>query len=306
MSTTLEELAASYANSPEVYHRLVSSLVVVVAAWLIRTATLAAVNRSTDDLRLRYGWKKGTAYATFAVAVLFIANIWLAGLAQLGTFLGLVSAGVAIALKDPLTNVAGWMFIIWRKPFAVGDRIEVGGHMGDVIDVRIFQFSLLEVGGRIQAEQSTGRLLHVPNSVVFSQPLANATMDFPFVWNEIGVLVTFESDWRRARELIASICERRCAVFADEARGYLEKTTRKWFIVYSKLEPIVYTAVLDSGVLLTARFLCPPRQRRSTEDGVWSDILDAFAGCDDVDFAYPTTRFYDNAAEGKPGTRPSS
>ena len=76
----------------------------------------------------------------------------------MSTFLGLLSAGVAIALKDPLVNLAGWGFIVWRKPFGIGDRIQLGDSRGDVIDQRIFMFTLMEIGNWVDAERSTGRV----------------------------------------------------------------------------------------------------------------------------------------------------
>ena len=76
-------------------------------------------------------------------------------------------------------------------------------------------------------------------------------------------------------------------------------------IFYSKLTPTVYTSVRDCGVLLTIRYLCEPRRRRGTEQSIWEDILEQFAQCDDIDFAYPTRRFYNNVIEGKEGTKPS-
>jgi small-conductance mechanosensitive channel len=77
----------------------------------------------------------------------------------MSTFLGLVAAGIAVALKDPLTNLAGWLFILWRRPFTAGDRVQIGEHKGDVIDLRLFRFTLLEIGNWVHADQSTGRLL---------------------------------------------------------------------------------------------------------------------------------------------------
>ena len=298
-----ETVAEAYARNPELYDRIFWSLAGLLLIIVVRRLVLLVVDRAVHDPRARYNWRKTSGYVAFAVAAVVVADIWLAGFARLGTFLGLLSAGVAIALKDPLTNIAGWFFIIWRRPFQVGDRIEIGSRAGDVIDIRIFQFSMLEIGRWVDADQSTGRILHVPNSKVFTDSLANSTIDFPFIWEEVAVLVTFESDWRAARVILRAACERNCSPFVDEARAYLARATRKWFIVYSKLEPIVYTNVRDSGVLLTARFLCPPRQRRSTQDAVWSDVLDGFGGRSDIDFAYPTTRFYDNVAEGKPGAK---
>ena len=95
------------------------------------------------------------------------------GLRSLGTFLGLLSAGLAIALKDVVASMAGWIFILWRRPFQLGDRIQIGDRAGDVVDLRLFQFTLLEIGNWVDADQSTGRSIHVPNGAVFTEPLFN-------------------------------------------------------------------------------------------------------------------------------------
>src|SRR3989441_12617332 len=110
-------------------------------------------------------------------------------------------SGLAIALKDPVTNLAGWIFIVWRRPFEVSDRVEIGGHKGDVIDIRLLQFTLNEIGNWVNADQSSGRIIHIPNGKVFTEPVANYDKGFKYIWNEVPVLVTFESDWRQAKAI---------------------------------------------------------------------------------------------------------
>jgi small-conductance mechanosensitive channel len=118
---------------------------------------------------------------TTVIALLAPAWIWIDAFNDLGTFLGLLSAGVAIALADVLKNMAGWMYIPSRRPFRVGDRIEIEGTRGDVVDIRLFCFSLMEIGNWVDAEQSTGRLVHVPNGSVFINQVANYTEGFQYI-----------------------------------------------------------------------------------------------------------------------------
>lgn len=285
-----------------VQRNLLLSGALLLVLLLVRWTVLRIVARLSDNVRIRYRWKKATAYLTFLAAIPLLAGVWLEGFPALGTYLGLVSAGIAIALKDPVTNLAGWMFILWRKPFKAGDRIEIGQHAGDVIDLRIFQFTLMEIGNWVAADQSTGRVVHVPNGKVFTDPLYNyAASGFQHIWNEIPVLVTFESNWQDAKAILSRIAEERAAPLSEAAQAQLRSAARKFMIFYSKLTPIVYTSVEDSGVLLTIRYLCLPRQRRGTTEAIWEDVLTAFAERDDIDFAYPTQRFYDNRHEGTEG-----
>jgi small-conductance mechanosensitive channel len=290
--------------SPAIQARILGSVLAIALLWALRRLALAVIWRRIDDVRLRYRWRKTTSYIIVPTGMLIVGRMWFEGIGPLATYLGLVSAGLAIALKDLVVNLAGWGFILWRRPFEVGDRIQIGEHVGDVIDVRIFQFTLLEVGNWVDADQSTGRLLHIPNGKVLNESLANYTRGFDYIWNELPVLVTFESDWKKAKALLAEIAARHAAHLTDEAEKQIREVSRRFMIFYSTLTPTVYTSVADSGVMLTIRYLCAPRKRRSTAEAIWEEVLDAFAREADIDFAYPTYRYYDNRLEGKPGTRP--
>ncbi len=288
---------------PDVQGKLLLSAVAMLAVWLIRRLILRVAESRVQDPRVRYQWAKSSGYVAVFVALLLLAQIWLEAIRNMGTFLGLLSAGLAIALRDLVTNMAGWGFILLRHPFEVGDRIQVGENRGDVVDIRLFQFTLLEIGNWVDADQSTGRVIHIPNSRVFSDPLANYTAEFPYVWHEIPVLVTFESDWREAKEILQSAADRHAEPVLQDAEETIRRTSRKFLIYRGKLTPKVYTSVRDSGVLLTIRILIPVRQRRGLTESLWESILEAFARSPRIDLAYPTRRIYANPLEGKPQIR---
>jgi small-conductance mechanosensitive channel len=279
------------------------TILALVVFWLIRRISLIVLLRDRD-VQVQYRVRKTVAYVTYPLAFLVIGRIWFAGFQAVSTYLGLLSAGLAIALQTPLVNLAGWAFILWRQPFKVGDRIEIGGDRGDVIDQRIFMFSLMEIGNWVDADQSTGRVIHLPNGKIFTDVMANYSQGFQYIWNEIPVLVTFESDWRKAKQLLEEIAQIHGAALTDSAARKLREAAHKFMIFYTKLTPKVYTTVKDCGVMLTIRYLCEPRKRRGSEQDIWENILDSFADHDNIDFAYPTQRFYSNDTEGKPGTRP--
>jgi small-conductance mechanosensitive channel len=220
----------------------------------------------------------------------------------LATFFGLLSAGLAIALKEPVANLAAWGFIVWARPFEVGDRIQIGAHAGDVIDLRLFQFTLNEIGNWVSADQSTGRIIHVPNGRIFTEPLANYDKGFKYIWNEVAVLITFESDWKKAKQILARIADKHAEHLTAQAEEELLTASRQYLINYRKLTPIVYTKAVDSGVQLTMRYLIDPRKRRGTEHAIWEDILTEFAVCPDVDLAYHTVRGFKHSEEGKSTT----
>jgi small-conductance mechanosensitive channel len=286
-----EWIAANLNLSPAVQVRLLESLLLIIALVVYRYLLRRFVaRREIEDPNNRYRWRKTGEYIGNLLFVIIAAQIWTEQISSLATYLGLVSAGLAVALSDPLVNLAGWAFIIFRHPFDIGDRIEIGGTAGDVIDIRYFQFTLVEIGNWVQADQSTGRIVHVPNRRIFSEHVANYTAGFSYIWHEIPVLITFESDWRRAKEVLQQILDRQLGDVVDNAERARRSNRQDMVIKFGKLTPIVYTAVEASGVALTMRFLVHPRHRRSTEERLWEAILDAFHADESLNFAYPTQR----------------
>ena len=283
--------------SPGNQDKILYSLLIFVVLAIIRFAILKIVWRITEDPKSRYTWKRTVSFTVGALTLILILSVWIKAIGQFGAFLGLLSAGVAIALKDPLTNIAGWFFILTRQPFSLGDRVQIGEQAGDVIDIRLFQFTLLEIGNWVNADQSTGRIIHIPNGTVFTQAQSNYSAGFKFIWNELAVLVTFESNWQLAKDILQKIVNAHAEALSVDAEKKIIEASKKYMIFYQYLTPTVYTSVKDSGVLLTMRYVCEPRKRRNSEHHIWEDVLKQFAQNKDIEFAYPTQRFYKRPAE---------
>jgi small-conductance mechanosensitive channel len=259
---------------------------------VIRIVTSSIIRRNIKDEKRSYNLRKTFTYVYSALLIYAISSVWLNGMQSIGTFLGLTSAGLAIALHDTIANLAGFIFIETRKPFRVGDRVEINGHQGDVIDIRLFQFSIVEVGNWVDADQSTGRIIHVPNNMVLKHPTANSHVGFEYIWNEVPILITFESDWKKAKQIMIDILQEKTESLSQGAQNQIRRAARKYLIVAGKLTPTVYTSVKDSGIMLTMRYLVNPRMRRGTEQKIWEEILDAFEKEDRIELAYPTVRYF--------------
>lgn len=292
MQDITERIQEFVQTSPGITYQIILSVAAILAIWLVRFIAMRIINRRLPEAKAQYKWRKNLTYISVFLGFLIVGRIWFEGLQSLATFLGLLSAGLAIALRDPVTDFAGWIFILWRKPLDVGDRIQIGDTKGDVIDVRVFKFTVLEIGNWVHADQSTGRVVHVPNHKVFSDSLANYTSDFEFIWNELQVLVTFESDWKKAKQMLQEIADEHLQDFVDRAQKQVRRAKKSYLIYYRYLTPIVYTDVQDSGIRLTIRHLADPRQRRSASEKIWEDILTKFDAHDDLELAYPTMRIY--------------
>lgn len=303
MKNLMEWIQKALGLSPEVQIKIFASLVIGLILWILYSLIIKIVWRRTENVRIRYSWRKTSGYVVIILGVFLIGRLWFKGFQSIATYLGLLSAGLAIALKDLVSNFAGWLFIISRRPFSVGDRIQIGNYAGDVIDTRVFQFTLLEIGNWVNADQSTGRIIHIPNGMVLSEVMANYSKGFQYIWNEIPVLITFESNWKKAKKILQKIADKDAEPLSKAAEKRVKEASKKFMILYSRLTPIVYTGVKDSGVLLTIRYLCEPQRRRDSEQAIWEDILKEFAQEKDIDFAYPTQRFYDHRLESERGAK---
>ena len=284
--------------------RLIDTGALLAALWLASRLALYTLYRRSQDPWSRYRWRKTITYITLVLGVAVVGWLWIERVGAIATFLGLLTAGLAIALKDIVANLAGWAYIVWRRPFDVGDRVQIGPHAGDVIDLHLFQFTLNEIGNWVKADQSTGRIIHIPNGKVLSEPLANYDKGFRYIWNEIPVVISFESDWKQAKRLLEAIVVKHAEHLTEQAEKDLLEASRQYLIAYTKLTPIIYVDVVDHGVRLSLRYLIQPRHRRGSEHAIWQDVLEGFAHEPAVELAYPTVRGFRSPSEGKPGLRP--
>jgi small-conductance mechanosensitive channel len=297
MPNLFELLQAYLTQHPDYPLKLINSGVVVVVLMVLRWLFMELVIHLSRDDRVHYEWRKTSTYIMMMVMLMSIGAIWVDDLGSVATFLGFLSAGIAIALRDVLASMMGWSFIVSRKPFELGDRIQIQEHTGDVIDVRLLQFSLMEVGNWVHADQSTGRVIHLPNSLVFTNSVANYNKGLNYIWNELVVNVTYESNWREAKDILSVIAQKHSAVVSEDEQNSVRRATRRFLIKYPPLTPIVYTRVGQHSIQFAIRYLCSPRRRRSTENDIWEDVLVAFAQHDDIQLAYHTQRLYMTALE---------
>ncbi len=273
-------------SDPTVRQLVVTGLVVAVLLILLRIAR-GLIYRYVPDPARQYKASKAIRGTLAAFSILIIIGIWSPRIGGIATLLTVVGAGLAIALRELLLNVAGWLLILIRRLFEAGDRIEIKGLKGDVLDIRLQHTLLMEVGGWVDAEQSTGRLVHVPNSSVLQEQVFNYTRGFHFIWNEIPVTVTFRSDWKAAQEIMLRLANESAAIVEKQAAEEMRSVSHEFLLHFSVMTPFVYVRIVDNGVRLTLRFLCEVRKRRGMEHAFTIGMLEEFRKHGGVELAYP-------------------
>ncbi|HET6428151.1 MAG TPA: mechanosensitive ion channel family protein [Phycisphaerae bacterium] len=295
-----EEPEAFPSTTQVLTQNLLWTAVLATAVFLLSRAAQRALVRREMDVEARHKIRLSIAWVAVAVFVVATGFVWARRVENLGVFLGIVGAGVALSLQETLVCLAGWLLLVTQKPYDIGDRIEIDGRVGDVIGISVFQTSLLEVGNWVKADQSTGRMLIVPNSSIIRHAVYNYSKGFPFIWNEFSTVVTFESDWEQAKALMFEKAETEAEKIEGQVKRQIEIMQDRYAIHYDHLKPIVYTSIAAHGVELTLRYLTPVRRRRAITHRISESILRAFLEHPRIDFAYPTTRFFRNTEEGKP------
>ncbi len=299
----ITEIEAYFANegSSAILSNALWSLAVIVALLLARRAIGSVLDKRLNEAAERYRWHKALRMATWVVIGVIVAAIWLDGVTGLATIVALVVAGLAIALRDPIVDLGGWLYISTRHPLRVGDRVAIAGERGDVVDIGLFVFSLMQLGDGVTGpRQTTGRLVLVPNKFIFTNPLINESLVFDYIWREIPVVLTFESDWQRAKQMLIEIVQRHSGPLAPHAEAQTRTAVTQYMVAQGSFEPRVFTRVVDHGIELTMRFLSEIRRPREMEEMIWEDVLRAFEAEPRIDLAYPTSRVYRNTEEGKP------
>jgi small-conductance mechanosensitive channel len=265
---------------------LIITGVAVVLAFYVSTFVARKLTRQIADDVARYKATRTIGYIVQFLALAVIGATWAKEL-NVTLWIGLAAAGVTLALQTVILGIAGWIHITLRRPFDIGDRIQIGKVVGDVLDIRLSHTCVLEVGNWVAADQSTGRLAFIPNSFVFTESVFNYTQGFSYIWNELPILVTAGSDWRLAQKLLQDIAAQETHDLVPKAHQEISRAKSLYPILYEHLTPTVYVAIESTGVLLTLRYLTEVRARRQAAAALTARILDVFAREPTVKLAFP-------------------
>lgn len=273
--------------------RVIVVVALVSLAYVVYRIVDRQIRGHVADPEKRHRYRKRVAYTVAVVILALLAVVFFERLRGIGTFLGFIGAGLAIALREYLAAFLAWFYIVGQRNISLGSRIEVAGVRGDVIDIGVFKLTLVEVRGVESGDQSSGRLVTIPNFKILTEPVFNFTTTSPFVWDEIEFTVTFESDWEKAREILERIGAEVFEPYRAEVERGFRKLERDYAFRYGVTTPIVYTTIGQSGIQLRLRYLTHVRRRRGNRDAISRRVLRRLREEGPrIELAYPTSRTY--------------
>ncbi|MBX7267685.1 mechanosensitive ion channel family protein [Micromonospora sp. Llam7] len=261
--------------------RLVTSIALIVLAvvFAVLAGRLATVR--VTDTGNRYYLRKAVHYLTVVVLLFALALLWRPFAGRIGVVVGLLAAGLALALQEVLGAFAGWISILSGRQFRVGDRIQMCGVRGDVLDITPLRTRILESGSSadpeswIRGRQYTGRVVSLSNRFVFTAPVYNSSTVLDHLWEELTLPVSYDADWHRAERIL---CEEAQAISSTvEARRAIEQMRDRYPVAEAEVDPRVFVRATPNWVELSARFVVPVRAARQVKDQVTRRVLDRFA-----------------------------
>lgn len=278
--------------TPDSGRKLLLSIIFVAIVILISRglrALLGMVLSRTDNatLQTKFWTRQGISLLAAIVLILGILSIWFNDPTRLATALGLVTAGLAFALQQVVTSVAGYFVILRGNTFTVGNRISMGGVRGDVMRLGFIQTTIMEMGQPpsvqgadpamwVHSRQFTGRIVTVSNAKIFAEPVFNYTRDFPLIWEEMAIPITYAAD-RDHAEAVLLEAARLHATNADSMAASKKAELQERFGVEPiELEPRVYYRITDNWLELTVRFVIDTHRIRGAKDAMSRHIVKAF------------------------------
>jgi len=257
--------------------KLFSSLVSISVLYAVFSIGIEGFfARRLSDSKTRYSFRKAVSLILILLCIVVLLRIWIPNPQALLVAYGVVAAGLAVALQDLVKNLAGSLSIFLGGIFKVGNRIEINGVTGDVIDIGLFNTTMLEIKNWIGADQATGRIITVPNGAVLNQPIKNYTKQHQYLWDELTVVVTPESDWGEAMRLLGTIGKEHTEQFIEKADRSLSNLERYYYVEGHVLEPNVYVKPDPNGYALTLRYVVDAWKRRSTNSDIWGHTIRTF------------------------------
>jgi len=268
--------------------KLLLSLVVVVATLIIYRTIRNAIKRRVKDATRLQSMRVAVRNVLAVVSFVIILLIWLPTGNNLTTALGILGAGLAIASQELIGSLAAGVNIWVGNIYRVGDRVRIGEVVGDVMDISLARTTVMEVGEWVKADQYTGRVVNVANRMVWTNPVYNFTQHWGYLWDEITLPISYESDWQRAAELMLEHGQTYTAELQADAEAKLSRMIDRYPLKDTKVEPTLYLAMTDNWIEMTLRFVVDAQERRRVKDEMHRDLLQHFQAEENITIASTT------------------
>ncbi len=269
----MEEALKRWLFDPTV-GKLVAALVGIIIVYTIVRVLQKSISQRIADPGNRYRARKLVSFLGYVTGIMVLVTVFSDRLGGLTVTFGIAGAGIAFALQEVIASVAGWVALSFGNFYRPGDRIQLGGIRGDVIDIGVLRTTLMDLGEWIAGDLYNGRIVRVSNSFVFKQPVFNYSADFPFLWDEITFPVRYGSDWQYTRATLERVAEQVVGEYAIQSTGAWKGVVQKYVIDNARIEPLVTIRPDQNWIEFRVRYIVDYRSRGATKDRLYRRILE--------------------------------
>ena len=271
-------LGKTFGFYSEYVELFILTTLIFIVFGILKAIVRALYSRADVSNKKKYFRNRMLKIALNIISIILVILLWGHRISGMVTIISFLSAGIAIAVKEIIFDFFAGVYINMKKIFELEDRVEINGIKGDVVNIRSLGFEVLEVGDRVHAEQSTGRIIHIPNSFVFLYSLKNYTKAFKYIWDEITVKVPLDADIEKTKEVLYDIVNSNEILesIPKKMEDAVADVTVEYRIYYNYLDPIIYTEIVDSHVELYIRYIVHPKKSRIVEDEIYLKILEEY------------------------------
>jgi len=277
---------------PVTYLNVILKLIFSLLA-LTLTLVVNRVARNLLKVRVKDPAHMHTLYMLIRNSIFFAGSvvvliIWLGVGSNFTVAMGILGAGIAFASQEVIGSFAGYVNIVTGNLFRIGDRVRIGNVMGDVLDISILRTTVMEIGEWVRADQYTGRIVTLANRVVFSDPVFNYTQHWPYLWDEIMIPITYNSDWRRAGETMVEHGREYTSHLQAQAQAELGDLVKRYPVHEATVEPTLYIVMTDNWIEMTLRYVVEAHKRREVKGQLHHELLRHFESEADITVASVT------------------
>ncbi|GMN11761.1 mechanosensitive ion channel [Croceitalea sp. MTPC9] len=251
---------------------------VKLALWLsIVIFSIAFVRKvlkkRIDDATIRYKAQKGVEIIGYIlIALLVLMAFTVDSIKDYTIIIGLFTAGITFTLQELILSIAGSFYIFFVRVYKPGDRIEINGIKGDVIDIDSIYTTIMEMGEWVESDNYSGRIVKISNAFVFKGPIKNYSMDFPFVWDELNILVTYGSDVELAKQLVLETATEQLSQYTKNSLTKWKEMVERYYVENAKLEPTLAISLTDNWIAINLRYITDYKLRRGTKHRLFEEI----------------------------------
>lgn len=273
MTGELEQSAMRWLLDPMVGRLLVTTVAILMVMALARVLRSVLTHYVQEPGNL-YRAKKMVSFLGYLVGLMIIAMVFSDSLGRMAVVLGVAGAGIAFALQEVIASVAGWVAISFGNFYRTGDRVQLGGIKGDVIDIGMLRTTMMEIGQWVNADQYNGRIVRIANSFVFKEPVFNYSGDFPFLWDEITIPLKYGGDYRLARDIFQRVLVEVTGEYSAQAKSSWAELIQQYRVDRTEIDPRVFLVANDNWMEFTLRYVVDYKKRRIAKDLLFTRLLD--------------------------------